>query len=67
MIALIAAIIGPLGDFAVSTLKRYVGVKDTSGLIPGHGGMLDRIDTLIVAGWTSYYYLVLVVLTRGGP
>jgi phosphatidate cytidylyltransferase len=67
VIGLIAAIIGPLGDFAVSALKRYVGVKNASRLIPGHGGMLDRIDTLIVTGWVSYYYLTLVMLVRGGP
>jgi phosphatidate cytidylyltransferase len=61
-IGLIAAVFGPLGDLTISALKRYVGVKDASRLIPGHGGMLDRTDTIIVAGWVSYTYLTLFVL-----
>lgn len=64
-IGLIAATIGPFGDFAVSALKRYTDVKNASRLIPGHGGMLDRIDTLIMTGLFSYYYLTLVVLVGG--
>ena len=64
-VGLIASIVGPLGDFAISALKRYAGVKDSSHLIPGHGGMLDRIDTLLVTGLLSYYYLSFIVLSGG--
>lgn len=60
IIALILSIVGQIGDFAASTIKRYVDIKDYSNLIPGHGGMLDRIDSIMFIAPFAYMLFLLV-------
>ena len=60
LIALALSLVGQVGDFAASSIKRYVEIKDYSNLIPGHGGMLDRIDSIMFIAPFAYMLLKLL-------
>lgn len=60
LIAAVLSLVGQLGDFSASSIKRYTGIKDFSNLIPGHGGMLDRIDSVIFIAPFAYFLLMLI-------
>ena len=61
IIGAIIGVIGQVGDLAESLLKRDVGIKDSSGIIPGHGGVLDRFDSILFVAPAVYIYLLVVL------
>lgn len=60
IIGIVLSLVGQIGDFAASSIKRYTGIKDFGNLIPGHGGMLDRIDSVIFIAPFAYFLLMLI-------
>ncbi len=60
LVGVILSLAGQLGDLAASAVKRYNGIKDFSNLIPGHGGMLDRIDSIIFIAPFAYFLLAII-------
>jgi phosphatidate cytidylyltransferase len=57
-LSIVIGTLGILGDLVESLIKRGAGVKDTGNIIPGHGGVMDRVDSLLFAIPALYYYLI---------
>ena len=64
VLGVVMVLFGTAGDLLESTIKRDVGIKDMSSILPGHGGVMDRLDSMLVAAPAAW--LVLFLMVPGG-
>jgi phosphatidate cytidylyltransferase len=62
LLGILISVFGQIGDLVESLLKRNTGVKESGNLMPGHGGLLDRMDSVVFAGVVVYLYYTFVIL-----
>jgi len=62
LLGAINGIVSQLGDWAASAIKRYVGIKDYGRIMPGHGGVLDRFDSILFIAPVVYFYIDFIIL-----
>ncbi|MGO1193297.1 MAG: phosphatidate cytidylyltransferase, partial [Nesterenkonia sp.] len=66
LLAVAVVIAGTAGDFSESMIKREIGLKDMSQVLPGHGGVMDRLDSIVFAMPTAYFVVVALTADSAG-
>jgi phosphatidate cytidylyltransferase len=62
IIGLINGVLSQIGDWAASAIKRYTGIKDYGSIMPGHGGVLDRFDSILFIAPVVYFYIDFIII-----
>jgi phosphatidate cytidylyltransferase len=62
IIGVLGGVVSQFGDLTASIFKRKMGIKDYGNLIPGHGGILDRFDSVLFTAPMVYYYIMLIIV-----
>ena len=62
IMGIVTSIVGQFGDLSASLIKRYCGVKDFGNIMPGHGGILDRFDSLLFTAPMVYIFIKIAML-----
>jgi phosphatidate cytidylyltransferase len=61
ILGIIVSVVSQIGDLSASAIKRYTEIKDFSNLMPGHGGMLDRFDSILFVAPIVYYTIFIII------
>lgn len=67
ILGVLMAVVGTLGDLSESLLKRELGIKDMGHLLPGHGGLLDRMDSILMTAPVAYIVLKFAIFSQQAP
>lgn len=61
LIGILGSVVAQIGDLSASLIKRYIGIKDFGNIMPGHGGILDRFDSILFTAPIIYYILIFII------